>query len=257
MMFLNMLSIIIALLTWNDVSASESWNGWSLGDKNDRYQRETLPVTPATTKTEFKQLWYTKTSGPVVMSPTVYEHYVYVATFTGMFYCFQADNGIILWQRNISNIINNGHGYYSQSTPLVYNDMIILGLTDNNILILAPSNGSYFIAFNRFTGVLVWQKKVSSHPASKLTNAPQLANNRIFIGISSREEGFVINATYSCCTFQGSVIALEASTGTFLWETKMIPDNNGTTAGYSGELKRENGVAFCYTSTYLLKKSQI
>jgi outer membrane protein assembly factor BamB len=93
MMFVNTLSIIIALLTW------------SPNDNNDRYQREPLPVPVVTTKTEFKQLWYTKTSDPVVMSPTIYEHYVYVATFTGMLYCLHADNGIILCGREISQTL--------------------------------------------------------------------------------------------------------------------------------------------------------
>ncbi|CAF0968235.1 unnamed protein product [Rotaria sordida] len=112
--------------------------------------------------------------------------------------------------------------------------MIILGLTDVNIISHVAGYGSYIIAFDRFTGILLWQKRVSSHPASKLTSTPQLANNILFVGISSSEESYAIDPTYPCCTFQGSVVALNASTGMFLWETKMMPDNNGTTTGYSG-----------------------
>ncbi|CAF1348404.1 unnamed protein product [Didymodactylos carnosus] len=112
--------------------------------------------------------------------------------------------------------------------------MIILGLTDVSITLYKPGNGSHVIAFDRFTGVLLWQNRVSSHPTSRLTSAPQLANNMLFIGISSIEEGLASDPKYPCCTFQGSVIALNASTGTFLWETKMMPDNNGTTTGYAG-----------------------
>jgi polyvinyl alcohol dehydrogenase (cytochrome) len=245
MIFLNTLSIIIALLTWNDVGASEWWNGWSPHDNNDRYQRETLPITPTTTKTEFKQLWYTKLNGPVQMSPTVYQRYVYIATWTGTFYSLRADNGMILWQRNLSDIINNGHIYVSRTSPLVYNNTIILGLTDNNVITHVAGHGSYVIAFDRFTGVLLWQKIVSSHPASRLTSTPQLANNILFIGISSAEEGFAVDPTYPCCTFQGSVVALNASTGTFLWETKMMPDNNGTRTGYAGKLSPLSNVNFC------------
>lgn len=250
-MFLNTLSIIIALLTLTDLNTSQMWNGWSPNDNNDRYQRELLPVSLITTETQFKELWYTKTNGTVMMSPTVYEEHVYVATSIGFFYCFQADNGTILWQKNISDIINNGHVYYSRTSPLVYHDTIILGLTDIATFKYEPGSGSYFIAFDRFTGILLWQTKVSSHPTSKLTTTPQIANNRIFIGLSSAEEEFARNSTYPCCTFQGSVVALNASTGAFLWETKMVPDNNGTTTGYSGELKKRDGIAFCYTLTYL------
>jgi polyvinyl alcohol dehydrogenase (cytochrome) len=244
MMFFNTLPIIIVLLTSNNVGASKWWNGWSPNDNNDRYQRETLPVTPATTTTEFKQLWYTKLNGPAIMSPTVYENYIYVATFTGMFYCLHADNGIILWQGNLSDIINNGHVYYSRTSPLVYNNLIILGLSDRIILQAIGGNGSYFIAFDRFTGVLQWQTRVSSHPTSRITSTPQIANNRLFIGISSREEAFTRDPEYPCCTFQGSMIALDVNTGTFLWETKMIPDNKGTTTGYAGKLKGKMELLF-------------
>jgi polyvinyl alcohol dehydrogenase (cytochrome) len=234
MIFPKTLSIIIILLTWIDVSASEWWNGWSPHDNNDRFQREPLPITPTTTKTEFKQLWYTKLDGPVPMSPTVYQNYVYIATWVGTFYCLQANNGIILWQRNLSSIINNGHIYVSRTSPLVYNDTIIMGLADDNTRHYKPGNGSYAIAFNRFTGELLWKTSVSSHPTSKLTSTPQLANDILFAGISSIEEHMAADPTYPCCTFQGSVVALNASTGAFLWETKTIPDNNGTRNGYAG-----------------------
>lgn len=235
MIFLNMWSIVIFLLIWDHANAMEWWNGWSLHNNNDRFQRDPLPVSPPTTKTEFKQLWYTKLSGPVEVTPTVYEQHVYVSTLAGIFYCIRADDGNILWQKNLSEPINNGRLYGSRTSSLIYKNMIILGLTDGNILQSAGGYGSYAIAFNRFTGILVWQQKVSSHPASMITATPQLANNRLFLGISSLEEVFALNPAYPCCTFQGSVVALNASTGAFLWERKMVPDNNQTTAGYSGK----------------------
>ena len=234
-MFFNTFLIIIALLTLNEVCASQWWNGWSPHDNNDRYQREPLPATPAVTKTEFKQLWYTILTGPVGTNPTIYRHRVYVPTNTGMFYCLHADSGTIMWQRNLSAVINNGHIYISRTSPLVYKDTIILGVLDGSLLASVASHGSYVIALNRFTGVLRWQTRVSSHPASIITSTPQLANGHLYIGISSFEESFSINPNYPCCTFQGSVVALKAGTGKFIWETKMIPDNNGTTTGYSGK----------------------
>ena len=239
-MFLNTLPIIIiALLKWNGIGASQSWNGWSPNDNNDRYRREPLPVTLPVRKTEFKQLWYTKLNGPVTMTPTVYQNRVYVSTLPGTFYCLQADNGNIVWQKNFSSIVNNGYAYYLRNSPLFYKKMIILGLTDVNVPNLTPGNGTFVAAFNALTGTLQWNTRISSHPASQVTSIPQVANDRVFIGISSFEEGFAQDPTYPCCSFQGSVVALNVSTGKFLWETKMIPDNNGSTTGYSGKLKRK------------------
>ena len=247
MFFNTFVIIILALLTWDNVCASKGWNGWSPHRNNDRYQREPLPVTLAVTKAEFKQLWYTKISGPVQTNLTIHQHRVYVSTIAGKFYCLHAHTGMIMWQKNLSAILNNGHVYVSRSSPLVYQDMIILGITEGTLFSAVVGHGAYTIALDRLTGALRWQTLVSSHPASIITAAPQLANDRLFIGIASSEEAFSVNPTYSCCTFQGSVVALNASTGQFIWETKMVPDNNGTTTGYSGKLKKKQGVLFCWT----------
>ncbi|MED6219699.1 hypothetical protein PIB30_038186 [Stylosanthes scabra] len=37
-----------------------------------------------------------------------------------------------------------------------------------------------------------------------------------------------------CCTFRGSLSKLDIKTGAILWQTYMIPDNNGSTGGYAG-----------------------
>ena len=238
MMLFNTLSIIVALLMWENVHALKWWNGWSPNDNNDRYNRDRLPVTLGTNKTEFTQLWYTKLDGPVRATPTVYENYVYVPTMGGTFYCLYADTGAILWQKNLSIIINDGYIYRSRTSPLLYKDMIILGLMFTSISKPTPGNGAHVVAIDRYTGASIWQRRVSLHPASIITATPQLANDRLFVGISSIEESLATNPEYSCCTFQGSVVALNANTGQFLWETKLVPYNNGSTTGYSGKLKK-------------------
>ena len=169
-MLLNTLSIMImTMVTWDAVrtsnsqnddshqdenDCSQSWNGWSPNDNNDRYQRSPLPVTLPSRKSEFKQLWYTKLSGPVLVTPTIYQDRVYVSTFTGSFYCLRADNGNIVWQKNLSDVMNNGLVYFSRSSPLIYNDLIILGIMETALFKPKLGLGSYVIALNRFTGIL-------------------------------------------------------------------------------------------------------
>ena len=238
MIFRNTLSIIFTLLIWNNVIAVQWWNGWSLNNNNDRYQRENLPVSLPTTKTEFKQLWYTLLDGPIQAAPTIYENHVYIPSMGGTFYCIQADNGQILWQKSLSSIINDNFNYSSRTSAIVYNGMAILGLSRTTIAQSLAGGGAYAVGLSRFTGAVIWKRQVSSHPASIITNSPQLAKDHLFIGISSIEWSFATDATYPCCTFQGSVVALNVMNGQFLWETKMIPDNNGSTNGYSGRLKK-------------------
>src|SRR5262249_36970516 len=42
--------------------------------------------------------------------------------------------------------------------------------------------------------------------------------------VSSGEEGAAMDPRYPCCTFRGSVVALDARTGRQLWKTYTIPD---------------------------------
>ncbi len=37
-----------------------------------------------------------------------------------------------------------------------------------------------------------------------------------------------------CCTFRGSVVALNAATGAILWRTYTTPENGGQPGGWSG-----------------------
>ncbi|KAJ0478726.1 putative polyvinyl alcohol dehydrogenase (cytochrome) [Helianthus annuus] len=52
-----------------------------------------------------------------------------------------------------------------------------------------------------------------------------------YVGTSSSEESASIEA---CCTFIGSFIKLNATDGRILWQTYMLPANNGSSDEYAG-----------------------
>ncbi|MEP7353402.1 MAG: PQQ-binding-like beta-propeller repeat protein, partial [Acidobacteriota bacterium] len=75
--------------------------------------------------------------------------------------------------------------------------------------------------------------RADDHATARITAAPQLFEGHLYVPISSGEEGSGGGATYACCTFRGSVVALDAATGKQLWKTYVIPDEPkavGTTA---------------------------
>jgi polyvinyl alcohol dehydrogenase (cytochrome) len=47
--------------------------------------------------------------------------------------------------------------------------------------------------------------------------------NRLYVPVSSAEELSGAAPQYECCTFRGSIVALEATTGTQVWKTYTIP----------------------------------
>ncbi len=71
---------------------------------------------------------------------------------------------------------------------------------------------------------MLWKTKVDDHAAARVTGAPAFANGRLYVPVSSIEEVSGARANYACCTFRGSVVALDAATGKQIWKTYMIPE---------------------------------
>ncbi len=46
----------------------------------------------------------------------------------------------------------------------------------------------------------------------------------MYVPISATEEAFSAAPSYPCCTFRGSVVALDAKTGQQVWRTYVIPE---------------------------------
>jgi polyvinyl alcohol dehydrogenase (cytochrome) len=79
-------------------------------------------------------------------------------------------------------------------------------------------------ALDASTGAPLWHKQLDPHDAARITGAPTLHDGRLYVPVSSWEEGAGGRAGYECCTFRGSVAALDAATGAVIWHTYAIAD---------------------------------
>src|SRR5262249_58841191 len=79
-------------------------------------------------------------------------------------------------------------------------------------------------ALDAATGALLWKVKVDPHPAARVTGAPALHDGVLYVPVSSLEEAFGTRSDYECCTFRGSVGALDAETGAEAWKRYTIAD---------------------------------
>jgi polyvinyl alcohol dehydrogenase (cytochrome) len=86
------------------------------------------------------------------------------------------------------------------------------------------------LAFDKFTGQLVWSTQVDSHPAAIITQSATVFANRLFVGVSSQEEALAALVSGYVLSFRGSMLALDVNTGAILWKTYTIP----ATPGYTG-----------------------
>ncbi|WP_027582751.1 PQQ-binding-like beta-propeller repeat protein [Bradyrhizobium sp. Ai1a-2] len=79
-------------------------------------------------------------------------------------------------------------------------------------------------AVDATAGALIWKQKVEDHPAARITGTPALFSGVLYVPVSSIEEATGSRASYECCTFRGSVVALDAATGGPIWKSYTIPE---------------------------------
>jgi polyvinyl alcohol dehydrogenase (cytochrome) len=78
-------------------------------------------------------------------------------------------------------------------------------------------------AVDALSGRELWRTRVDDHPSATVTGSPAFYAGVVYVPVSSLEEG-TADPSYPCCTFRGSVVALDASTGARRWQRYMIDE---------------------------------
>ena len=80
-------------------------------------------------------------------------------------------------------------------------------------------------AVDSVTGQLVWKRKADDHPNAAITGAIAVADGKAFVPIQGLgEETTAGRGDNTCCTFRGSLTALDASTGEPVWKTYTVDE---------------------------------
>ncbi len=98
-----------------------------------------------------------------------------------------------------------------------------LGTTGRFGAFFGDARGNAY-AVDAATGALVWKVAAETFPSARLTGSPILHEGRLYVPVSSSEEGVGSLTDYECCRFRGSVVALDAATGRQIWKTYTIPE---------------------------------
>jgi polyvinyl alcohol dehydrogenase (cytochrome) len=94
----------------------------------------------------------------------------------------------------------------------------------NQFAVFFGDVGASAYAVNATTGALMWKTKVEDHPAARIVGAPTLYSGVLYVPVSSFEEATGSQPTYQCCSFRGSVVALDSATGRQIWKAYTIPE---------------------------------
>jgi len=237
----------IASLLAPSLASAQSWpvSGHDLSDTRSQPNETTISTSNAS---QLTPQWVFNTSGDVSATPTVSGGAAYFPDWSGFLYAVHAGNGKLIWRHAIS-AYNGQASAMSRISPAIYQGELIVG---DNVSQSIEHNGAHIMAIDRKNGKLLWITQVDSHAAAVITGSPIVSGGTVYVGVSSNEEALATNNAYPCCTFRGSMVALNANTGAILWKTYTIPDNGGQTGGYSGgaiwsEAAIGNGTLFINT----------
>ncbi len=188
-----------------------SWNGWSPGPDNARYQYADQARLSVGQVPNLKLKWAFGFDGDVTAfaQPTVIDGQVFVGSAGGVIHALQADTGCLQWT--------------FQANGPVRSAILAVPMGAKHSLLFGDQTG-WFYSIEAERGTLLWKKKIEEHDAARLTGAPIAYNGNVFVPIASWEETRSLDPAYPCCTFRGSVVALRIRDGEQVWKTYFVPE---------------------------------
>jgi polyvinyl alcohol dehydrogenase (cytochrome) len=184
------------------------WNGWGGAVTNTRFQSEDQARLSASDVPKLKLKWAFGIEN-VMQSrsqPAIAGGRLFMASDSGVVYALDPKTGCTYWtfkaQAGIRAAISVGQLaiYFADTKANAY-------------------------ALDRATGAQLWVRRVDDHPFAKSTGAPTLHEGRLYVTAAGvGEETSATRPDYPCCTFRGSVSALDADTGELIWKAYTIPD---------------------------------
>jgi polyvinyl alcohol dehydrogenase (cytochrome) len=191
------------------MTAIAGWNGWGSDTSNSRYQPK--PGLTAADVPNLKLKWAFAFPGGAQAygNPAIVGGRVFVGSDNAKFYSLDADSGCVYWSVQAEAGI--------RSAPTVAR------VGSRTIVYFGDLKGNVF-AVDAEKGDTIWKKQVDEHKYARVTGAPKLHDGRLYVPVSSVEEAPAAQPAYECCTFRGSVVALDGATGATVWKTYTIPE---------------------------------
>ncbi len=243
---------------------SAQWNGWGHDVENTRYQPE--PAIRATDVPKLGLKWAFGFQGSAVAGqPTVVDGRLFVVSSAGRIYSLDAKTGCTYWTFDapastrtaisIGEFAPPRNASASAYAPTPKHKRGKAGksklpLTAAHLDILKAPSAALFgddtgaiYALDAQKGTLLWKTQVDSHPQARIVGAPTLYHDRLYVVVSSNEQNAALDAKYPCCTFRGSVAALDMATGRVLWRTYTIPEEPRPHPGNAVGAREEFGPA--------------
>lgn len=187
-----------------------AWTGWGRDLVNSRYQPD--PGLKAADLSRLKPKWAFAYPGTKNSEPLVFGGRVYAASMAGKLYSLDAKSGCVHWRFDF-------HGGARASMSVGRHPKAASGWA-----LYMGDDRMMMRAFDAASGKLIWETKVGGHPVGRITGSPALYKDVLYVPLSAAEESQGNVASYSCCTFIGTVVAVDAISGKLKWSRAILDE---------------------------------
>ena len=192
-----------------------SWQGWGNDLTNTRFQSAKAAGLSTEAVPRLKLAWaFGMPNGSETYSqPTIAAGRVFLGDDNGYVYALNAATGCVYWslhadaQVRTSISIGPVSGHGSSKYAAYFGDR------KANVYAVDARNGE-----------VLWKQNVEPRVLAHITGSPVLYGGRVYVGVAGSEEVASGDPHYPCCTYRGSLSALDANTGKVIWKSYTIPE---------------------------------
>jgi polyvinyl alcohol dehydrogenase (cytochrome) len=225
------------------------WTGWGRDVENSRYQPE--PAIRATDVARLRFKWAfgygvqaptagaapapsaPAASATVDAQPTVVDGRLFVTSPAGRVSALDAATGCTYWSFDADAGVRTatvvGELQPARKPTSVKKSRV--KKKDAHIDVEIPPSALFFgddsgavYALDARTGRLLWKTQADAHPLARIAGSPTLYKSVLYVPVAAGEAHAAANPSYPCCTFRGSVAAINIVTGQILWRTFMTAE---------------------------------
>ena len=196
--------------------AGSSWNGWSPDVTNKRFQAAEPAGLTAAQVPNLKLKWAFGFPDTIsaYAQPSLAGGRVFVGAQNGTVYALDAKTGCTYWTYRTQSAIRAATTIGSRRTTA----------GERAYAVYVGDQSAHVYALDAQTGDLLWAHKVDDLPGARVTGAPTLYQDRLYVPVASSEEATARDPSYPCCKFRGSLVVLDVN-GNVVWKSFTLPEN--------------------------------
>ncbi len=196
-----------------DPTSAGGWNGWGNGPASTRFARNGGLTAADLPKLTLKWAFGYAGVQAARAQPTMAGGRLFVASENAEVHSLDPRTGCTHWTYKALGGV--------RTAPVVAAHRTASG-ADGYAVYFGDSRANAY-AVDANTGREIWVRKVDDHAAAAITGSLAVSGGRVFVPVQGlNEEGQGGRGGYQCCTFRGSLVALDAHTGAPAWKTYMV-----------------------------------